>query len=62
MIDAKTGVTTHINNTDLHAHLTHCHGHTLHLAVGETIKTIEIMRGTLDAAFELNKRTKYSML
>ena len=62
MIAAKTGVTTHINDTDSHAHLTHCHGHTLHLAVGETIKTIEIMRGTLDAAFELNKLTKYSML
>ena len=62
MIDAKTGVTTHINDTDSHAHLTHCHGHTLHLAVGETIKTIEIMSGTLDAAFELNKLTKYSML
>lgn len=37
-----------------HAHLTHCHDHTLQLAVGETIKAIE-MRGTLDTVFELNK-------
>ena len=29
-----------------HAHLTHCHDHTLQLAVGETINAIKIMRGT----------------
>ena len=39
--------------------MTHCHGHALQLAVDETIKTLEIKRGTLDAAFELNKLTKY---
>ena len=49
MIGAKTGVATHINEIESHAHLTHYHGHAL-----ETIKAIKIMRGTLDAAFELN--------
>ena len=38
------------------------HGHALQLAVGETIKAIKVIRGTLDAAFELNKLIKYSMV
>ena len=62
MVGAKTEVATHINEIESHAHLTHCHGHTLQLAVGETIKKIEIMKGTLDSAFELNKLTKYPMV
>ena len=55
MIGAKTGVATDINEIESHAHLTHYHGYALQLVVGETIKAIKIMRGTLDAAFELNK-------
>ena len=40
--------------------MTHYHGHALQFvdeisSVGEIIKTIKIMRGTLDAAFGLNK-------
>ena len=34
---------------------THCHGHALQLVVGDTIKAIKILRGTLDVAFDLNK-------
>ena len=49
MVGAKTGVATRMNEIESHAHLTHYHGHAL-----ETIKAIKIMRGTLDAAFELN--------
>ena len=49
MVGAKTGVATHINEIESHAHLTHYHGHAL-----ETIKAIKIIRGTLDAAFELD--------
>ena len=37
MIGAKTGVATHINEIESHAHLTHYHGHALQLVVGETI-------------------------
>ena len=54
MVGAKTGVATHISKIESHVHSTHCHGHALQLAVGETIKAIE-MRGTLDTVFELNK-------
>ena len=49
MVGAKTGVATRMNEIESHAHLTHYHGHAL-----ETIKAIKIIRGTLDAAFELN--------
>ena len=52
---AKTGVETHINKSASHARLIHYHGHALQLVVGEIIKAIKIIRGTLDAAFELNK-------
>ena len=58
MVGAKTGVATHINEIESHAHLTHRYGHALQLAVGETIKAIKIMRYTLDTAFELNKLLK----
>ena len=55
MFGAKTGAEKNINEIESHAHLTHYHGHALQLVVGETIKAIKIIRGTLDAAFELNK-------
>ena len=61
MVGAKTEVATHISEIESHAHLTHCRGHTLQLAVGETIKAKEIIKGTLATAFELNNFTKYSM-
>ena len=62
MVAAKIGVVAHINENESHTHLTHYHGHALRLAVDETIKAVGIMRGTLDAAFELNKLTKYSLV
>ena len=49
MVGAKAVVATRMNKIESHAHLTHYHGHAL-----ETIKAIKIIRGTLDAAFELN--------
>ena len=55
MVGAKTGVAKLINEIESHAHLTHYHDHALQLVVGETIKAIKIMRGTLDAVFEFNK-------
>ena len=58
MVGAKTGVATRISEIESHANLARCHGH----AVTDTIKAIKIMRGTLDAAFELNKLIKYSMV
>ena len=51
MVGAKTGVATHINEIESNAHLTHYPGQAIQLVVGETIKAIKIMRGTLDAVF-----------
>ena len=62
MVGAESGVATRINYMESQAHLTRCHGHALQLAVGDTIKAIKIMGGTLDATFELNKLLKYSMV
>ena len=60
MVGTVTGVAKHIKEIESHADLTHCHGYSLQLSVGGTIKTIKIMRGTLDVAIELNKLIKYS--
>ena len=49
MVGAKSGVVRRMNEIVSHAHLTHYHGHAF-----KTIKAIKIIRGTLDAAFELN--------
>ena len=62
MVATITGVATHINETESHDHLTHCHGYTLQLAVGYTIEAIKIMTATLDVAFLLDKLIKYSMV
>ena len=55
MFGAKIGVATHTNEIESYSHLTHYHGHALQLVVGENIKAIKIIRGALDATFELNK-------
>ena len=62
MFAAKTGLETHINEIETYVHLVHYYGHALRLVVGETIKAIKIIRGTLDATFELNKLIKHSMV
>ena len=49
MFGAKARVATRMNEIGSHAYLTHYHGHVL-----ETIKAVKIIRGTLNAAFELN--------
>ena len=41
--------------------LTYCHGQTLQLIDGDTIKAIKIVRGCLDAVFELTKVIKCSV-
>ena len=39
----------------------YCHGQALSLIDGDTIKAIKIIRGSLDAAFELTKVMKCSL-
>ena len=38
----------------------HCYGHTLNLAIGDTIKQVKLLRDTLDTCFEISKLLKYS--
>ena len=52
MVCSKIGVATCINKIESPAHLMHCYGHALQLAVGDNIKAMQ-MTGTLEAAFEL---------
>ena len=54
---AKTGTATRIKEFVSNVHLTHCHGCALLLAVGD-----KIMRGSLDAASELNKLISFSKI
>ena len=62
MVGTKAVEATRLKEIESHAHLTHCHGHALQLAVVDTIKAMKRMKDTLDAAFELNKLIKYSMI
>ena len=50
MVGSKSRVATHIKRDWVTCPFDTL-GHALPLTVGETIKTIKIMRGTLDAAF-----------
>ena len=54
MAGTKTVVATRINEIESRAHLTHCCGYALQLAVDDSIKFMKIMRATFHTAFELN--------
>jgi len=40
---------------------THCFGHSLNLAISDTVKGCEVMKDTLDHIFEVTKLVKYSL-
>ena len=42
------------------ATFTHCYGHALNLAAGDTIKKNKLLRNALDTTFEISKLLKYS--
>ena len=39
---------------------THCYGHALNLAVGDTVKQSKICKDALDTAFEITRMIKFS--
>ena len=55
MVGAKSGVATQIKNDEPRAILIHCYVHTLHLAVGGTVKGIKLLENTLDTTYEISK-------
>ena len=60
MVGAKSGVATQIKNDEPRAILTHCYGHVLQLAVGDTVKEIKLLGNTLDTTYEISKLLKFS--
>ena len=60
MVGAKSGVATQIKNYERRAFLTHCYGHALQLAVGDTMKGIKLLGNTLDTTYEISKLLKFS--
>lgn len=60
MSGAKKGVATQINEKEPRAVYTHCYGHALNLAVGDTVKQSKTMRDALDTTHEISKLLKYS--
>ena len=57
---AKTGVSTQIKSEEPRAIFTHCYGHSLQLAVGDTIKGIKNLVDMFDTTAEISKLLKFS--
>ena len=60
MAGAKSGVAVRIEEIEPRAVFTHCFGHALNLAVGDTIKHLPDLRDCLDICFEIVKLIKFS--
>ena len=57
---ARCGVATLIQAEQPNAYFTHCYGHSLNLAVSDTIKKSATMKRALDITHEITKLVKYS--
>ena len=60
MSGLKTGVATRIQQLESRAIYTHCYGHSLNLAAGDTIKNSTVMKKALDITLEMSKLIKFS--
>lgn len=60
MVGIRSGVATLIKNEEPRATLVHCYGHSLQLAVSDTVKQIKTMSDALDTTNEISKLLKYS--
>ena len=56
----KNGVVKQIKDSEKRALYTHCYSHSLNLAVGDTMKSVKILKDTIDTTFELTKLVKKS--
>ena len=57
---AKKGVAAIIRQEESRTLYTHCYGHSLNLAVADTVKQSKICRDALDIAFEITRLIKFS--
>ena len=60
MAGSKTGVATQIKATNGKCLYTHCYGHTLNLAVTDSIKSIDCLKRTFEIEHEICKLIKKS--
>ena len=60
MAGAQHGVAAQILLEEPRATFTHCYGHALNLAAGDTIKKNKILHNTLDVTLEISKLIKFS--
>ena len=60
MSGAKCGVGKLINDDEPRTVHTHCHGHALHLSVGDTVKQCRVMQFGLGTVYEISKLIKKS--
>ncbi len=60
MTGIRNGVATKILQLESRALFTHCYGHSLNLAVRDTIKNSKVARDALDTSFEITKLIKFS--
>lgn len=60
MSGIRNGVSSQIIAEEKRAVYTHCYGHALNLAVGDTIKQSRVCREALETAFEISKLIKFS--
>ncbi|XP_065891716.1 zinc finger MYM-type protein 1-like [Dysidea avara] len=60
MAGSHNGVANKVQDMEPKAVFTHCYGHALNLAVGDTIKKCVMLRDCLDTCYELVKLIKWS--
>ena len=60
MSGIKNGVAKRISDKEPRAVFTHCYGHALNLAVGDTVKSSKIMKSSLETVHEISKLIKKS--
>ena len=56
----KSGVATQLLKDECRAMYTHCYGHSLNLAVADTVKQCKLVKDALDTTFEVSKLVKFS--
>ena len=60
MAGCKNGVATQILTVEPRAIYTHCYGHSLNLAMCDTIKKCKLTRNAMDVTNEISKPVKFS--
>ena len=60
MTGSRNGVAAQLKEEENRAGLTHCYGHALNVAVGDTLKKSKVYRDAMDVGFELAKLIRFS--